>query len=186
MSSPCCVYHEYSYTKRKIFSFWWNFCHWHRWKMSFWQSHVSLITSISLNWRQKHGFCIALFCSSYDNNVWWVCVEYLSIFFSVTLQPCSSGTISWTLKRQCCHFDEIFVSGCTRGFHFDKFVCSQLWKFRQNDHIFVFVALGFCGKECRSKIGSNLMTSYQNAANIIFPTNCWLFGAKPLSEPIIA
>ena len=29
------------------------------------------------------------------------------------------------LKRKCCHFDEIFVTGCTESCHLDNFQCSQ-------------------------------------------------------------
>ena len=42
-----------------------------------------------------------------------------------------------TLKRKCCNFDEIFITGCTESCHFDNFQCSQWWKFRQNYNIFV-------------------------------------------------
>ena len=31
------------------------------------------------------------------------------------------------------HFDEIFITGCTRSCQNDNFHCSQWWKFRQND-----------------------------------------------------
>ena len=34
-------------------------------------------------------------------------------------------------KRKC-HFDEIFVTGCTRSCLNDNFWCRQWWKFRQN------------------------------------------------------
>ena len=46
----------------------------------------------------------------------------------------------FTLKRKCCHFDEILITDCTESCHFDNFRCSQWWKFRQNDHIFVSVS----------------------------------------------
>ena len=36
---------------------------------------------------------------------------------------------SRSLKRKCWHFDEIFITGCTRSCHSDKFRCSQWWKF---------------------------------------------------------
>ena len=45
----------------------------------------------------------------------------------------------FTLKRKCCYFDEIFVTGCTGSCHFDNLRCSQRWKCRQNDNIFVSV-----------------------------------------------
>ena len=48
---------------------------------------------------------------------------------------------STTLKRKCCHFDEILITDCTESCHFDNFRCSQWWKFRQNDDILF---------ECRS------------------------------------
>ena len=44
-----------------------------------------------------------------------------------------------TLKRKCCHFDEILITDCTESCHFDNFRCSQWWKFRQNDDISVSV-----------------------------------------------
>ena len=37
---------------------------------------------------------------------------------------------TWTWK---CHFNEIFISGCTGSCHFDNFQCSQWWKFCEND-----------------------------------------------------
>ena len=43
------------------------------------------------------------------------------------------------LKRKCLHFDEIFIIGCTESCQNDNFQCSQWWKFRQNDDIFVSV-----------------------------------------------
>ena len=44
-----------------------------------------------------------------------------------------------TLKRKCCHFDEILITDCTESCHFDNFRCSQWLKFRQNDDISVSV-----------------------------------------------
>ena len=44
-----------------------------------------------------------------------------------------------TLKRKCCHFDDILITGCTGSCHFDNFQCSQWWKFHQNEDIFVSV-----------------------------------------------
>ena len=44
-------------------------------------------------------------------------------------------SVAKTLKRKCCHFDEIFVIGCTESYQNDNFECSQWWKFRQNDDI---------------------------------------------------
>ena len=46
-----------------------------------------------------------------------------------------------TLKRKCCHFDEILITGCTGSCHFDNFQCSQWWKFHQNEDIFVSVII---------------------------------------------
>ena len=42
-------------------------------------------------------------------------------------------------ETECCHFDEIFITGCTESCHFDNFQCSQWWRFHQNDDIFVSV-----------------------------------------------
>ena len=44
-----------------------------------------------------------------------------------------------TQKRKCLHFDEIIITGCTGSCQSDNFQCSQWWKFRQNDDIFVSV-----------------------------------------------
>ena len=44
-----------------------------------------------------------------------------------------------TLKRKSLHFDEMFITGCTGSCQNDNFQCSQWWKFRQNDDIFVSV-----------------------------------------------
>ena len=44
-----------------------------------------------------------------------------------------------SLKRKCCHFDEILITDCTESCHFDNFRCSQWLKFRQNDDISVSV-----------------------------------------------
>ena len=49
-----------------------------------------------------------------------------------------------TLKQKCCHFDEIFVTGCTESCHFDNFQCNQWRRFHQNDDIFISVHLE-CG-----------------------------------------
>ena len=46
-----------------------------------------------------------------------------------------------SLKRKCCHFDEILITGCTGSCHFDNFQCSQWWKFHQNEDISVSVLL---------------------------------------------
>ena len=38
-------------------------------------------------------------------------------------------------KQQYCHFEEIFLTGCTGSCHFDNFQCSQWGKFHQNNDI---------------------------------------------------
>ena len=43
------------------------------------------------------------------------------------------------LKRKCCHFDEIFITGCTGSCQNDNFQCSQWWKFHQDNNISVSV-----------------------------------------------
>ena len=48
-----------------------------------------------------------------------------------------------SLKRKSLHFDEMFITGCTGSCQNDNFQCSQWWKFRQNDDIFVSVILVF-------------------------------------------
>ena len=62
-----------------------------------------------------------------------------------TLQSVNRIHKSWeysvwyrTLKRKCCHFDEIFIAGCIGSCHFDNFRCSQWWKFHQNEGISVY------------------------------------------------
>ena len=45
------------------------------------------------------------------------------------------------LKRKSLHFDEMFITGCTGSCQNDNFQCSQWWKFRQNDDIFVSVRI---------------------------------------------
>ena len=45
----------------------------------------------------------------------------------------------YSLKRKSLHFDEMFITGCTGSCQNDNFQCSQWWKFRQNDDIFVSV-----------------------------------------------
>ena len=52
---------------------------------------------------------------------------------------CVSDGNPLSLKRKCLHFDEIFITGCTESCQNDNFQCSQWWKFRQNDDIFVSV-----------------------------------------------
>ena len=52
-----------------------------------------------------------------------------------------------TLKRKCCHFDEILITDCTESCHFDNFRCSQWLKFRQNDDISVSVYFNLLNAE---------------------------------------
>ena len=52
--------------------------------------------------------------------------------------------ITTTLKRQCRHFDEIFITGCTESCQNDNFLCSQWWKFHQNDNISVSMNMPRC------------------------------------------
>ena len=69
--------------------------------------------------------------------VTWFCYQLIAKLGNKT------ATVSWpdpyTLRWKC-HFDEIFITGCTGRWHFDNFCCSQWWKFCQND-ISISVAL---------------------------------------------
>ena len=38
------------------------------------------------------------------------------------------GLVLVTLKWKCCHFDEIFITGCNGSCQKDNFWCSQWWK----------------------------------------------------------
>ena len=49
-----------------------------------------------------------------------------------------------TLKQKC-HFDNIFIIDCTASYQNDNFLCSQLWKFRQND-IYVSVNISISSR----------------------------------------
>ena len=49
---------------------------------------------------------------------------------------------TWTLKRKCRHFDDIFDNGCTESCHNDSFWCNQERKGRQNDDVSVSVLNG--------------------------------------------
>ena len=45
-------------------------------------------------------------------------------------------------KRECCHFDEIFVTGCIGSCHFDNFCCGQWWKFHKKlRHLYCNVSM---------------------------------------------
>ena len=61
-----------------------------------------------------------------------------------------------SLKRKCCHFDEIFITDCTESCQNDNFQCSQWWSFRQSDDIFVSVLWWTPGAWINTK-----MSSYQ-------------------------
>ena len=71
----------------------------------------------------------------------WMRTEFMHVFFLTTLhQQVLNHRLLWpSLKRKCCRFDEIFITGCTGSCQNDNFQCSQWWKFRQNDDIFVSV-----------------------------------------------
>ena len=47
--------------------------------------------------------------------------------------------IAWSMKRSCCHFDKIFIIGCTESCQNDNFESSRWRKFHQNDNIPVSV-----------------------------------------------
>ena len=80
-----------------------------------------------------NGLCFVVF---YSGKVSTEFIYILRRYFLAT------GTIhDRSLKRKCCHFDEIFITGCTESCHFDNFRCSQWWRFHQNDDIFVSVAM---------------------------------------------
>ena len=70
----------------------------------------------------------------------WCCDEMvfrLTQIFRVTLgRICQESSLKW----KCCHFDEIFITGCTGSCHFDNFQCSQ-WrkKYHENDDIRISV-----------------------------------------------
>ena len=69
---------------------------------------------------------------------------YIDIF-SVMLNMVTNAEVhvaytSTTLKRKC-HFDEIFITGCTGSCHFDNFQCSQWWKCHENEYISVSVKM---------------------------------------------
>ena len=71
-------------------------------------------------------------------------VQMIQCVYVVFCRPRQSRLgriLTWcgSLKRKCLHFDEIFITGCTESCQNDNFQCSQWWKFRQNDDIFVSV-----------------------------------------------
>ena len=65
-----------------------------------------------------------------------------------------------TLKRKCLHFDEIFITGCTMSCQNDNFRCSQWLKFRQNDDIFVSVALAAVNHAISTHLSYQQLTDY--------------------------
>ena len=40
-------------------------------------------------------------------------------------------------KQKCCHFDEVFITGCSGSCQNDNFQCSQWGEFNKNDYISV-------------------------------------------------
>ena len=50
----------------------------------------------------------------------------------------TSKSVSIPLKRKN-NFDEVFITGCTRGCHFHNFRCKQWLKFHQNDITLFFI-----------------------------------------------
>ena len=111
------------------------------WQQHLWLSHHTPVchTLKQFDGKPTHTFCCAkmykllkLFffffnivrLSKYSHNnrsnMWWL-VEY------------------WNLLRGICHFDDIFIIGCTKSCHSDNFWCSQWWKFHQNDDISISV-----------------------------------------------
>ena len=52
---------------------------------------------------------------------------------------CRINLWTWTLERECRHFDEIFVTGCTESCQNDNLRCNQGRKFHQNN---IFVSVG--------------------------------------------
>ena len=66
-----------------------------------------------------------------------------------------------SLKRECLHFDDIFIIGCAESRQSDKFQfqCSQRFKFRQNDFFVLVMAdirniFGYspCRRKCKSNV----------------------------------
>ena len=76
--------------------------------------------------------------SMHVNKLWMISnwTFYDTNLYSNVTQAC---TYTLTLKRKSLHFDEMFITGCTGSCQNDNFQCSQWWKFRQNDDIFVSV-----------------------------------------------
>ena len=99
-----------------------------------------------LNFFRKSNYA----CAFYIICWWWygagswnpfsckqrTCLSYMvdtSVWLMVMWQPKEPGH-----QQPCytwCHFDKIFIIGCTRRCHNDNVRCSQWWKFFQNDVI---------------------------------------------------
>ena len=58
-------------------------------------------------------------------------------------KPTTSGS---TLRRNCCHFDDIFLTHCNESCHIDRFRWSQWLKFDQNGVIDGTESCYFCGQ----------------------------------------
>ena len=76
--------------------------------------------------------------------------------------------MAMSLKQECLHFDEIFITGCTGSCQNDNFQSSQWWKFRQNDDIFVSV-MSSSGPVSKTIFhhNSNSMESYFQCNSIV-------------------
>ena len=75
---------------------------------------------------------------SYLNSNRFLFVWIVNISYWVYGQLCPLREHQCTpLKRKCCHFDEIFITGCTGRCQNDNVRCSQWCKFRQNSDISV-------------------------------------------------
>ena len=68
-------------------------------------------------------------------------MAFVYMFLMVKIFQCMEcyWSVAISQKRKCLHFDEIIITGCTGSCQSDNFQCSQWWKFRQNDDIFVSV-----------------------------------------------
>ena len=52
------------------------------------------------------------------------------------------------MKQEFCHFDEIFICGCTGICYFDKFRCRQWWRFQCCNFDEIFIA--GCTESCQN------------------------------------
>ena len=65
---------------------------------------------------------------------------FTSLFMSLnTFRLLSKFYSDIYTESKCCHFDDIFIIGCTGSF--DNFRCSQWWKFRKKNDISFSVSL---------------------------------------------